>query len=53
MKIKDILIWFTELIFFIICMPIMFLIGILIWIDWKRHYKGLPIEAWGMPHPHE
>ena len=44
-------IWPAKLIAYIIFLPILFVIGVLIWIDWKLHYKGLPKEAWGMPHP--
>ena len=45
--------WPAKLVATIILFPMMSVIGILIWIDWKLNYKGLPIDAWGIPHPHE
>ena len=43
----------AKIIKFLVFFPLKLLISLLIWIDWKRRYDGLPIEAWGMPHGHE
>jgi type IV secretory pathway VirB2 component (pilin) len=51
--IKNILLWLTGPISTITCVLIMSVIGILVWIDWKLNYKGFPIDACGIPHPHE
>ena len=50
---KKTLNWTERIILAIIWLPISLLLGLLIWIDWKLNYKGLPIDAWGMPHPYE
>lgn len=43
----------VKIIKYMFCFQFMMLIAIIIWIDWKRNYDGLPIETWGMPHRHE
>lgn len=50
---KNALNWVAKRIKYIFFSPFVLLIAIIIWIEWKRNYDGLPIEAWGMPHPHE
>lgn len=51
--IKKILNRIKSTIWQIITFPILLLIGLLIWIDWKMRSKGLPIDCWGDPHPHK
>ena len=50
---KKILNRVAKIIKFLVFFPFKLLISLLIWIDWKRRYDGLPIEVWGMPHGHE
>ena len=44
---KKILNRVAKIIKFLVFFPLKLLISLLIWIDWKRRYDGLPIEAWG------